>query len=171
MNGQTEIKNLLQHIQILNRLGITTSWGIISHLVVNRPYRVPYLPTKWWSFSVKSALDKNNELAHLHEYQGVFSDIAAVFIRDLTRLLPSNWSRSCWQRYRMQKVDAKHFTDYLIIDDNPLQSFNFFIRAWTLPIAFLKPKWCFDDDQCWTIKTSYIFHKLITLCVWRPYKC
>jgi hypothetical protein len=45
----------------VNRLGITTSLGIISHLVVNRPYRVPYLPTKWWSFSVKSALDKNNE--------------------------------------------------------------------------------------------------------------
>jgi hypothetical protein len=38
-----------------------------------------------------------------------------------------------------------------------------------LPITFLN--WCFDVDQCWTIKTSYMFHKVITLCVWRPYQC
>jgi hypothetical protein len=74
----------------INRLGTTTSWGIISHLVVNHPYSVPYLPTKWWSFFVKSAFDENNELAHLHKYQGVFSDIVAVYKKELARLPPSN---------------------------------------------------------------------------------
>jgi hypothetical protein len=74
----------------MNRLGTTTSWEIISHLVVNHPYSVPYLTTKWWSFFVKSALDENDELAHMHEYQGVFSDIVAVYKKELARLPPSN---------------------------------------------------------------------------------
>jgi hypothetical protein len=75
---------------IFIRLGTTTSWGIISHLVVNHPYSVPYLPTKWRSFFEKSALHENNYLAHLHEYQGVFSDIVAVYEKKLARLPPSN---------------------------------------------------------------------------------
>jgi hypothetical protein len=58
--------------------------------VVNHPYGVPYLPTKWWSFFVKSELDENNELAHLHEYQGVFSDIVTVYEKKLARLPPTN---------------------------------------------------------------------------------
>jgi hypothetical protein len=62
----------------LTRFGTTTSWGIISHLVVNNPYSVPYLPTTWLSFFEKSALGENDELAHLHEYQGVFFDIVSI---------------------------------------------------------------------------------------------
>jgi hypothetical protein len=38
------------------------------------------------------------------------------------QLPPSNWSRICWQRYRVWKVDANYLTCYLIINDNPLQS-------------------------------------------------
>jgi hypothetical protein len=102
-------------------------------------------------------------LAHLHKYQGVFSDIVAVYKKELARLPPSNWSRSCWQRYRMQKVDAKYLTDYLIIDDNPLLHTGMHIANY-----FSKTKLMFWR---WSIITSYIFHKVITLCVWRPYKC
>jgi hypothetical protein len=47
------------------------------HLVVKHPYSAPYLPTKWWSNFVKSALGANHELAHVYEYQGIFSDIVA----------------------------------------------------------------------------------------------
>jgi hypothetical protein len=44
----------------------------------------------------------------------------------------------------------------------------FFIRAWTLPITFLKPNRCFDVDRCWPIKTQYmyIFHRSSN-CVYR----
>jgi hypothetical protein len=49
----------------------------MSHLVVKHPYSAPYLPTKWWSNFVKSALRANHEMAHVFEYQGVFSGIVA----------------------------------------------------------------------------------------------
>ena len=128
--------------------------------MVKHPYSVPHLPTKWWSNFVKSALHANHELAHVYEYQRIFPGIVADNRKENPRHPPSNWGRSCWQRYHMQKVDAKYFTGYLIIDNNTLQPVIFFIRAWALSILFLKSNRCSDVDQRWAIKTPYIFKKL-----------
>jgi hypothetical protein len=59
-------------------------------MVVKRPYRVPYLPTKWWSNFLKSALRANHELAHVYEYQGIFSGIVADNRKEKPRLQQSN---------------------------------------------------------------------------------
>jgi hypothetical protein len=111
---------------LINRFGTTTNWELGSILVFKHPYSVPYLPAKWWSNFVKSALHVNHEFAHLYGYYGVFSDTVTDWKKENPQLPPSNWSRSWWQGYLMRKVDATFLTGYLIIDDNPLRSLIYF---------------------------------------------
>jgi hypothetical protein len=70
-------------------------------------------------------------LAHVYEYQGVFSGIMADNRKD---------------SYRMQKVDAKYLTGYLIIDDNPLQSLIFHSGI-SIANSFFESKSLINADQ------------------------
>ena len=67
----------------LNRSGITTNWDIISHMVVNHPYRYLYLPTKWESKSVKLQLRAFSNTAHHVRWHDKFLGINTFILNNL----------------------------------------------------------------------------------------
>jgi hypothetical protein len=77
----------------VNRSGITTTWDIISHMVVNHPYQYLCLLTKWEIKSVQLQMRAFSITAHYVRWRDKFLGINIFIYNDLFEVPLSNYLR------------------------------------------------------------------------------